>query len=76
MLGIRSMSVDGRIAHLAAGVGIVEGSSPDVELAETNLKLTAVFHALAPGLPFSTAGDATSTTADATPSGVRHQAVS
>jgi isochorismate synthase EntC len=69
MLGIRSMSVNGRVAHLAAGVGIVEGSSPEVELAETNLKLTAVFHALAPGLPFSTADDAA-------PSGVRRQAVS
>jgi menaquinone-specific isochorismate synthase len=73
MLGIRSMSVNSRVAHLAAGVGIVEGSIPEVELAETNLKLTAVFHALAPGVPFSTAG--TVTVADARPADVRRQAV-
>jgi isochorismate synthase len=54
MLGIRSMSVRGRVAHLAAGVGIVEGSAPEVELAETNLKLAAAFGALAPGFRFST----------------------
>jgi isochorismate synthase EntC len=80
MLGIRSMSVNGRMAHLAAGVGIVEGSSPDVELAETNLKLTAVFDALAPGVPFSTAGTPVTGTVpagDAAPPGApRRQAVS
>jgi menaquinone-specific isochorismate synthase len=75
MLGIRSMSVNGRVAHLAAGVGIVEGSSPDVELAETNLKLTAVFHALAPGVPFSTTGPSITGDTAAT-SGGRRQAVS
>lgn len=57
MLGIRSMSVRGPSARLTAGVGIVEGSDPESELVETNLKL-AVFGALAPGLPFPT-GDAT-----------------
>jgi menaquinone-specific isochorismate synthase len=61
MLGIRSMTVSGRTAHLAAGVGIVEGSAPHIELAETNLKLTAVFDALAPEVPFSTAGPITPT---------------
>jgi anthranilate/para-aminobenzoate synthase component I len=41
---------------LTAGVGIVRGSQPEAELAETDLKLQAVFEALAPGTPFSTAG--------------------
>jgi menaquinone-specific isochorismate synthase len=54
MLGIRSMSVRGAFARLTAGVGIVEGSDPESELIETDLKLSAVFDALAPGLPFST----------------------
>lgn len=57
MVGIRSMSVRGPVARLAAGVGIVDGSDPESELIETNLKLTAVFDALAPGLPFSTGAD-------------------
>jgi menaquinone-specific isochorismate synthase len=57
VLGIRSMSVRGPSARLTAGVGIVEGSDPESELVETNLKLSAVFDALAPGLPFPT-GDA------------------
>ncbi len=59
MVGIRSMTVRGEEARLAAGVGIVAGSDPDAELAETNLKLRSVFEALAPGAAFSTA-DATS----------------
>ena len=54
MLGIRSVSVRGASARLAAGVGIVEGSDPESELAETNLKLKAAFDALAPGTAFST----------------------
>jgi isochorismate synthase EntC len=54
MIGIRAMTVNDRAARLAAGVGIVSGSEPNTELAETNLKLTAAFDALAPGLPFST----------------------
>ena len=48
MLGIRAMTVRGRPARLTAGVGIVHGSHPTVELAETNLKLAAVVDALAP----------------------------
>ena len=35
---------------------MVAGSDPRTELAETSLKLTAAFDALAPGLPFTTAG--------------------
>ena len=55
MLGIRSATVRGRDARLAAGVGVVEGSDPGTERVETVLKLTAVFDALAPGVPFTTA---------------------
>jgi menaquinone-specific isochorismate synthase len=54
MLGLRAMSVAGSGARLTAGVGVVEGSRPRTELAETTLKLTAAFDALAPGLTFST----------------------
>jgi menaquinone-specific isochorismate synthase len=49
VVGIRAATVAGRRAHLAAGVGIVEGSDPLSELRETNWKFTAVFDALAPG---------------------------
>ncbi|HWF22288.1 MAG TPA: chorismate-binding protein [Acidimicrobiales bacterium] len=49
VVGIRAATVTGRHAHLAAGVGIVEGSDPLSELRETNWKFTAVFDALAPG---------------------------
>jgi menaquinone-specific isochorismate synthase len=54
MVGIRSMTIRGRDARLYAGVGIVQGSEPHIEQAETDLKLTAVFDALAPGQSFST----------------------
>lgn len=53
-VGIRAATVSGAIVRLAAGVGIVDGSEPDAELRETQLKFTAVFDALAPGEPFST----------------------
>jgi menaquinone-specific isochorismate synthase len=49
VVGIRAATVAGRHAHLAAGVGVVEGSDPLSELRETNWKFTAVFDALAPG---------------------------
>ncbi len=52
VVGIRAMTVDGATATLSAGVGIVAGSRPDVERRETDLKFTAVFDALAPGVPF------------------------
>ena len=39
-----------------AGVGVVAGSRPDAEREEADLKFTAVFDALAPGVPFDTAG--------------------
>jgi menaquinone-specific isochorismate synthase len=56
MLGIRSMTVDGAHARLAAGVGVVEGSDPTTERVESVLKLTAAFDALAPGVAFTTTG--------------------
>jgi menaquinone-specific isochorismate synthase len=59
MVGIRAVSIGDGVVRLTAGVGIVAGSEPRTELAETDLKLRAVFGALAPGHPFTTApGDA------------------
>jgi isochorismate synthase EntC len=55
VVGIRAATLRGSTARLAAGVGIVRGSEPAAELAETSLKFTAVFDALAPGVPFTTA---------------------
>lgn len=40
-VGIRSAMIDGESARLISGSGIVEGSDPDGELAETQLKLQA-----------------------------------
>jgi len=54
MVGIRALTVDGADAVLTAGVGIVAGSDPATELAETGLKFRAVFDALAPGVAFTT----------------------
>jgi menaquinone-specific isochorismate synthase len=45
-LGIRSALVEGAEAHLIAGVGLVAGSDPEAELAETQLKLQALLSAL------------------------------
>jgi menaquinone-specific isochorismate synthase len=55
VVGIRAATLTGTTARLAAGVGIVRGSKPSAELAETSLKFTAVFDALAPGVSFTTA---------------------
>lgn len=44
-LGIRSASVEGAVARLCAGVGIVADSDPAAELRETQLKLQAVLAA-------------------------------
>lgn len=55
VVGIRAMTIDGDTVHLTAGVGIVAGSRPAVELRETGLKFSAVFDALAPGETFDTA---------------------
>ncbi len=48
VVGIRAMTLAGRTARLTAGVGIVEGSRPEAELIETELKLTAVLDVLEP----------------------------
>jgi menaquinone-specific isochorismate synthase len=46
VLGLRCASVSGNSATLYAGNGIVAGSDPDAELAETQLKLQALLAAL------------------------------
>lgn len=46
VLGLRSASVSGHRAVLYAGNGIVAGSDPDAELAETQLKLQALLAAI------------------------------
>lgn len=46
VLGLRSAEVNGPKASLYAGSGIVAGSDPDAELAETQLKLQALLAAL------------------------------
>ena len=56
VVGIRAMTVAGATATLTAGVGVVAGSQPATERDEANLKFTAVFDALAPGIPFDTSG--------------------
>jgi len=45
-VGIRSALIDGRTAIVHAGAGIVAGSEPEKEFAETELKLTALVGAL------------------------------
>lgn len=45
-VGIRSALVDGRTATVYAGAGIVAGSSPEKEFAETDLKFKALVEAL------------------------------
>ena len=48
-VAIRSGVLDGQRAHLWAGAGIVAGSDPDRELAETDVKLRAILGALGVG---------------------------
>ncbi len=45
-IGIRSAEIAGTTARLFAGVGVVEGSDPQRELVETQLKLQALLAAL------------------------------
>lgn len=45
-VGIRSAELDGERARLFAGVGVVAGSEPEDELAETQLKLQALLAAV------------------------------
>ena len=49
MIGLRSATVAGRAVHLHAGAGVVSGSDPDAELAETTVKLTPILDAVVPG---------------------------
>jgi menaquinone-specific isochorismate synthase len=46
VVAIRSALMDGPRARLFAGAGIVEGSAPAAEKAETDLKLAALLEAL------------------------------
>ena len=46
VVGIRSAVIDGTTARLFAGVGVVEGSDPPSELAETQFKLQALLAAV------------------------------
>ncbi len=55
VIGIRAVTVAGSAARMVAGVGVVRGSLAEAELVEATLKFTAVFDALVPGQPFSTA---------------------
>jgi menaquinone-specific isochorismate synthase len=48
VVGIRSMTLRGADARLAAGVGVVDGSQPRSEREEADLKLRAVLGALVP----------------------------
>ena len=45
-MGIRSALIDGHTATVYAGAGIVAGSSPEKEFAETDLKFKALVEAL------------------------------
>jgi isochorismate synthase len=51
MIGIRSalLHADGRAITLHAGAGVVSGSDPESEAAETDLKLSSVLESLVPG---------------------------
>ncbi len=49
IVGIRSALIEGRIARLMAGAGIVEGSEPDKEMRETEIKLKALLDVLTGG---------------------------
>ena len=46
IVGIRSASIDGDLARLYAGAGIVSGSNPDREFEEVQLKLQSLLKAL------------------------------
>ncbi|MHB8218887.1 MAG: isochorismate synthase [Acidimicrobiales bacterium] len=50
-VGIRSATILGREVTMTAGAGIVAGSDPDAELAETTMKFGPVLEACCPGMP-------------------------
>lgn len=47
VVGIRSALIEGTLARLYAGAGIVEGSDPEKEMRETEMKLRALLDVLA-----------------------------
>jgi menaquinone-specific isochorismate synthase len=47
IVGIRSALIEGKLARLYAGAGIVEGSDPEKEMKETEMKLRALLDVLA-----------------------------
>ncbi|MDQ8207679.1 isochorismate synthase [Coraliomargarita sp. SDUM461003] len=47
IVGIRSALIEGKLARLYAGAGIVKGSDPDKEMRETEMKLRALLDVLA-----------------------------
>jgi menaquinone-specific isochorismate synthase len=49
VVGIRSAFIEGTLARLYAGAGIVEGSDPEREMRETEMKLRALLDVLAEG---------------------------
>jgi menaquinone-specific isochorismate synthase len=49
IVGIRSALIRGESASLYAGAGIVEGSDPEKEMKETEMKLRALLDVLACG---------------------------
>lgn len=46
IVGIRSALIEGQLARLYAGAGIVEGSDPEKEMRETEMKLSALLDVL------------------------------
>lgn len=46
IVGIRSALIEGQLAQLYAGAGIVEGSDPEKEMRETEMKLSALLDVL------------------------------
>ena len=48
IVGIRSALIKGKTVKLYAGAGVVEGSTPQGEIAETDMKLRALYEALVP----------------------------
>lgn len=51
IVGIRSALIEGKFARLYAGAGIVEGSDPEKEMRETEMKLRALLDVLVSGNP-------------------------
>ena len=51
MIGIRSarLHTDGETLTLHAGAGVVAGSDPEAEAAETDVKFSSVLESLVPG---------------------------